>query len=226
MQILKNNQTITIDRQQVLSHIGYADEYEPSVRINSLVNDYIENYHNLIDFSVSYVIRGIDSVQGDSVNIENSVLLESKAIARLLERCDEVAIFILTIGNLLEDMVAYLAENGLILQATVLDAIGSGTAEQLAVLVEGRIKEVAASKGLVMSRRFSPGYCDWDVSQQEMIFKAMQEDTAGVHLTEEYLMIPRKSISGIIGIGSSKNNIEIYNPCKTCQTADCPGRRV
>jgi hypothetical protein len=59
-----------------------------------------------------------------------------------------------------------------------------------------------------------------------MIFKAMQEDTAGVRLTEGYLMLPRKSISGIIGIGSDNNNIEIYNPCKTCPTADCPGRRI
>ncbi len=130
MQILENNQAITIDRQQVLSHIGCSDDYEPSLRIKSLVNDYIENYHNLIDFSYSYIIRDIESVQENRVNIENSITLASKVISQLLERCEKVAIFVLTIGNHLEDMVAYLAEHGLVLQATVLDAKGSGTAEQ------------------------------------------------------------------------------------------------
>ena len=225
MQIFEARQAVTLDSQQVLSHIGCSDDYEPSLKIKSLVDDYIDNYHNFIDFSYSYIIRNIESVQEDRAIIENSIPLKSEVISRLLERCDEVAVFILTIGKPLEDMVAYLAENGCVLQATVLDAIGSGTTEQLAVLVEDRIKKVAASRGLVTSQRFSPGYCDWNVSQQEMIFKFMRGDTAGVRLTEEYLMIPHKSISGIIGIGIENNNIETYNPCETCPTLDCPGRR-
>ena len=123
-------------------------------------------------------------------------------------------------------MVAYLAENGLVLQATVLDAIGSDAAEQMAVFVEERIRNIASSLGLSISRRFSPGYCDWDVDQQEMIFRALNGNSAGVRLTEEYLMLPRKSMSGIIGIGSSRSNIDNYNPCKSCLASDCPGRRV
>ncbi|MFC2056929.1 vitamin B12 dependent-methionine synthase activation domain-containing protein [Chloroflexota bacterium] len=225
MQVINNQQTDNVDKQQVLSHFGYGDEYEPSARIKSLVNDYIENYPNLIESSYSYTIRDIESIQGDSVNVGDSIIFESKVIARLLERCEKVAIFALTIGNRLEEMVAYLAENGLVLQATVLDAIGSGAAEQVAVLVETKIRQLASSQGLSISRRFSPGYCDWDVSQQEMVFRIMNGDSAGVCLTEEYLMLPRKSISGIIGIGARNSNIENYKPCKTCLMSDCPGRR-
>ncbi|GAH91002.1 unnamed protein product, partial [marine sediment metagenome] len=51
------------------------------------------------------------------------------------------------------------------------------------------------------SRRLSPGYCDWKIDQQKMVFRAMKDDSAGVRLTEECLMLPQKSISGIIGIG-------------------------
>ena len=226
MQISGNQQVITLDRQQVLSHFGCSDNYEPSLKIKSLINDYLENYHNFIDASYRYIFKNIESVQEDRVIIENSITLKSKVISRLLESCDGVAIFVLTIGNHLEDMVAYLAENGCVLQATVLDAIGSATAERLVILAEDRIKEITASRGLVISRRFSPGYCDWNVSQQEIIFKSMQGNTVGVRLTGEYLMVPRKSISGIIGIGIENNNIETYNPCKTCLTLDCPGRRI
>jgi len=216
---------IDIDKQEVLSHIGYGDEYHPSARIESLVNDYIENYHDLLASSYSYVIRDIVSAKGDKVTIEGSITFESKVIARLLERCEKVAIFALTIGSHLEEMVAHLAENGLVLQATVLDAIGSDATEQLAIFVEDKIKRMAHAEGLVTSRRFSPGYCDWEVSQQKMVFQTLNGDSANIRLTRSLLMIPRKSVSGIIGIGQANKDIENYNPCDTCKKKDCPGRR-
>ena len=214
---------LDIDKQQVLSNIGYCEDYQPSARIASLVDDYIENYYDLLAPAHSYVIKNIVSVKGDQIILEDSITLESKVLARLLEHCERVAIFVLTIGNHLEEMVAYLAENGLVLQATVLDAIGSDIAEQLATFMEGRIRRIANYQGCIISRRFSPGYCDWDVSQQEMVFKAMKDNTASVRLTEGNMMLPCKSISGIIGIGPSE--IEKYNPCNDCDELDCIGRR-
>lgn len=219
------NNEINVDKQGILSRIGYDDDYEPSVRINSLVDDYIQNYHDLIASSYSYTIRDIGPVDGNRVDIGNSLVLKSKKVARLLGKCERVAVFALTIGNYLEDLVDYLLENGLILQATVLDAIGSGIAEKLATQVEQRIKNDAGSEGLVTSRRFSPGYCDWSVRQQKIIFRALGDDAAGIRLTESCLMLPRKSVSGIVGIGQPGNGIEEYNPCTTCKKKDCPGRR-
>ncbi|MCK4863313.1 MAG: hypothetical protein KAS25_03405 [Dehalococcoidales bacterium] len=219
------NNEIDIDKQRILTRIGYSDDYEPSARISSLVDDYIENYHDLIAPSYSYRIRNIESVDGNRVDIGNSIVLKSKKLARLLERCEMVAVFALTIGNYLEDLVTYLADNGLVLQATVLDAIGSGTVEKLAIQVEGKLRINAGMEGLITSWRFSPGYCDWEVSQQELVFRALDGDAPGIRLTDSMLMIPRKSVSGIIGIGLPGNDIENYNPCNTCLKKDCPGRR-
>ncbi|MFC1870438.1 vitamin B12 dependent-methionine synthase activation domain-containing protein [Chloroflexota bacterium] len=214
---------IDVEKQQVLSRIGYANEYQPSARIMSLVDDYVENYHDLLVPAYSYTIKDVVSVKGSIVTIEDSIQFKSKVIARLLEPCEKVAVFALTIGNHLEEMVSYLAENGFMLQATVLDAVGSGAAEQMAVSMEDRIRKLASLEGLSASRRFSPGYCDWAVSQQKMVFQALGGDSAGIVLTESSLMIPQKSVSGIIGL--AKGNIEDYNPCHTCKKRECPGRR-
>ena len=90
-----------------------------------------------------------------------------------------------------------------------------------------RIIETTELQGLVASKwRFSPGYCDWNVNQQEMIFKILNDDTAGVSLTDDCLMIPGKSVSGIIGIGDAGSHVEDYNPCVTCIKEECPGRRT
>jgi len=222
MQVISNR--IDIDRRQVLLNIGYGSDDKPSARIAPLVNEYIENACNLIEPSYSGVIRDIKSVQGSSVVIEGSVTFQSKVIAQLLEQCEKVAVFLVTIGNHLEETVRQMAEDGLILQATVLDAIGSVAAETVADFVQGRVGELAQAQGLCVSLRFSPGYCDWDIEEQKMVFQAVGRDSTGIHLTEDCLMLPCKSISGVIGIGPC-NSVEYYNPCQTCHKYDCPSRR-
>jgi len=212
-----------IDNRRVLRDIGYAPGGKPSVRIEALVNEYISNAHQFIAPSFSYAVREIELVEGTSVFLENNIIFESGVIARLLEKADKVAVFVLTIGKYLEDTAVQLAHDGFVLQSAVLDAIGSEATEKLADSVESQISEVAHNQGLTISRRFSPGYCDWNVSQQKMVFEAMKGDYAGVHLTDSCLMVPRKSISGIIGIGPPR--VKNYNPCKTCDKYDCVGRR-
>jgi len=191
----------------------------------SLIDEYVENAHDLIEPSYSYVIRDIERVQDSTVFVEGSIAFRSRVIARLLEQCDKVAVFLVTIGNHLEEMACQLAEDGLVLQAAVLDAIGSSTADRVADSVQGMIGELANDHGLVTSQRFSPGYCDWDIEQQKMVFRTVNGDPAGIRLTEGCLMIPRKSISGIIGIGPPSSEVDKYNPCKTCDRNDCRGKR-
>jgi len=215
---------IDIDSQQVLRNIGYGADCEPSARIESLISDYIENTCHLTEPLYSYVVKRISLVQGSRVVIEGSVTFQSEVIARLLEQCEKVAVFLVTISGHLEETVNQLAADGLVLQAAVLDTIGSGVIETVTDFVQERISEDARTQGLCISRRFSPGYCDWDISEQKMVFRAMNGDYAGIRLTEQCLMLPQKSISGIIGIGPC-NKVENYNPCKTCDKQDCVGRR-
>lgn len=212
-----------IDRQQVLHNIGCDTEGKLPARIESLINEYLENAHYLIEPSYSCVIRDVKLVHGTRVVIEGSVVFQSEVIARLLEQCEKAAVLLVTIGSHLEEMVCQLTKDGLMLQATVLDAIGSVATENLVDFVQSRVGEIARTQGLCISRRFSPGYCDWDVSQQKMVFRAVNGDSVGVRLTEGSQMFPRKSISGIIGIGSRE--VENYNPCLTCDKYDCVGRR-
>jgi len=191
----------------------------------SLVNEYLENTNHLVDMSYSCTIKNVEWVEDPVAFIEESVIFKSRVVARLLEKCEKVAIFALTIGAHLEETVHKLAKDRLVLQASVLDAIGSAATEKAAALIQRRIREIASDEGLYTSQRFSPGYCDWEVGQQRMLFWALNGNTAGIRLTGRCLMVPQKSMSGIIGIGSCISDIKNYNPCKTCSKHDCPGRK-
>ena len=216
---------IEIDKEQVCHYIGYDGNHGMSARISSLIDDYAEHAHHLINPLYSYVIKNVEWARGSMALIDDSIIFKSQVVAQLLEHCSQVAILLVTIGKYLEETTSKLARDRLMLQATVLDAIGSDAVEKVADAVQDRIKEIAGTMGLVISRRFSPGYCDWNIGQQRMIFHALTGNTIGVRLTGECLMIPQKSISGIVGIGSSKKHIENYTPCKFCNKQDCPGRR-
>jgi hypothetical protein len=217
--------SIEIDKEQVCRYMGYEDGQNLSARISSLVDEYAEHAYGLINPSYSYVIKDVEWARGSIAFVEGSISFKSRIIAKLLGRCTRVAIFIVTIGKYLEETSFQLAKDGLVLQATVLDAIGSVAVEKVAGFAQARIKEIVKAQGHVTSRRFSPGYCDWKIGQQQMLFSALTGNTIGIRLTGECLMVPQKSISGIIGIGPSDANLEDYDPCKTCRKKDCPGRR-
>ncbi|MDY6836239.1 MAG: vitamin B12 dependent-methionine synthase activation domain-containing protein [Chloroflexota bacterium] len=216
---------IDIDVKNVYSHMGYAVDCIPSPKISSLVNDYVENAQDLIQTSYSWAVRDVQGVYGSSVFLDDSIVFESEVISGLLELSQKVAVFVVTIGDQLEVLAESLAEEKHILQATVLEAAGSEAVEKAADHIHCKVGEYADCHDLVISRRFSPGYCDWDIEQQRMVFRAVGDDNLGVDLMDSCLMVPRKSISGIIGIGTQDANLDKYNPCRTCSRHDCVGRR-
>jgi hypothetical protein len=217
--------TIEINENEVLRSVGYDTSCEPPARMKTLVHEYAQNAGQLINPVYSYVVRDIDFIIDPSVFVESGVIFQSGVISGLLKKSERIAIFALTIDGYLEEAVSHLADNGLVVQARVLDAIGSDAAEQVAEHVHQMITEGAEAQGLATSQRFSPGYCDWEVSQQQTLFRAMNGSSAFIQLTDDNLMIPQKSISGIIGIGTLESGVASYNPCKSCRRYDCPGRR-
>jgi hypothetical protein len=74
-------------------------------------------------------------------------------------------------------------------------------------------------KELGISDRFSPGYCDWNVSEQHKLFNLLPESFCGIHLSESSLMNPIKSVSGIIGIG--ENLKQLGYQCYWCNDPNC-----
>lgn len=223
MLAINDQPDIDVDRQQVLHSMGYSSRHKPSSRVTSLVDENIKNARHLIDPSYSYIVKNVEAIRRSCVFIEDSIVFNSTVMARLMKQCKTVAIFLATIGDRLEERVLHLAEDNLVLEASVLDTIGSVATQNVAEFVEGRIAEMAHAQGLCTSQRFSPGYCDWAIRQQKMIFRAMNGSLNGIRLNKECLMFPRKSLSGVIGIGPQ--NMEIYNPCQTCNKRDCLGRR-
>jgi hypothetical protein len=213
-----------VSSEEVLRYLGYQAGHKVPTRILSLVDKHIQNAAQLIEPQHSFIIRDVEHIEGDRAFL-GDVAFEGRILAQLMQRCKKAAIFAVTIGDLLEGQVQQLANQGRVLEAAIMDAVGSDAAEKAATSVQDRVREMAGAQSLGISFRFSPGYCDWDIGQQKMVFCAMNGRSAGIRLTEGCVMVPRKSVSGIIGMSPHGGELERWSPCKSCRQRNCPGRR-
>lgn len=134
---------------------------------------------------------------GRTIDIGENVRFESIFLKNQLPRPRKAAIFLVTIGPELEESIKDRIDTDQNRTAYILDCLGSNAAESAAAAihheVQGRFK--------TQMRRYSPGYNDWDISQQESLFDFLGGKSArelGVDLTSDFMMTPRKSVSGII----------------------------
>lgn len=215
---------ITIDKSRVCRFLGYLRGQNLTASTSSLIDLQIEEAQKLVKPSYSYTTRKVLASEIPRTFIEGPVVFTSNIITGILSRCHEVAIFTATIGASLEKRVSQLMDQGEMLKAVALDAVGSAAIEKVVCELEESVRKKAMTGGAEISRRYSPGYCDWDIKEQKLLFDSLNGDSAGVELTEEYLMMPQKSISGVIGI-SFDQNITV-STCLDCTKKDCEGRRI
>lgn len=144
-------------------------------------------------------------------------------ILRQLRGSEAFALFICTSGLEFEAYQQRLKEQGDMVRVFIADALGSVIAEKCADQMEKALQESIDKLGWMHTNRFSPGYCGWHVSQQQLLFPLFQGHTCGVKLTESSLMIPIKSVSGIIGLGEKVRKLEYT--CGLCDFKQCYKRK-
>ena len=111
-----------------------------------------------------------------------------------------------------------------IFSSFIADAIGSALVEAIVSYGVVKLRELVGKWKLKMSNAYSPGYCDWSVSEQQILFSLLPTCVCGVELNESSLMLPIKSVSSLISVGF---NIE-KKPygCAICKKKDCFKRGI
>ena len=122
--------------------------------------------------------------------------------------------FVATAGQEFEGFQRRLMQQGDMLRVYLANEIGSILVETAADRMEELLQEQLTPKGLYRTNRYSPGYCGWEVNEQPLLFQLFAPSgtgnnsdgiptPCGIHLTDSCLMVPIKSVSGVIGIGHS-----------------------
>jgi hypothetical protein len=170
----------------------------------------------------------IANINKSGVLLNNGTFLESRKMAYALKDATKIIIFIATVGNKIDLEIESLISSGELAHGYIADALGSGAVESLSDRFHREKTQELAKKNQTAGLRFSPGYCDWPVTDQKKLFSLLDNESVRVDLNDTSLMQPRKSISAVFGIYQNKNiSVEnTFNPCRRCGKKDCIARRV
>lgn len=153
--------------------------------------------------------------------------LEGKSITRHLANCDKVICIAVTVGDEIENEVTRRFSKGNYVESVLLDAAATAAVEQAADSLEMAIAPQLAKDGYKMRSRFSPGYGDWALTNQEKFFGITGATEIGMSLSSALMLMPRKSVTAIIGLEKNKADVKISpaKNCAACDKLDCPSRR-
>ncbi len=143
----------------------------------------------------------IRAVESDGrVQAAGGIEFRSRELARLLRAAAEAVLVVLTIGPALEQRADELVADEQLVEGLLLDTAGWVAIDALIKDVRQRLGAEARTRGLRLTGRMAPGFADWALDQQRILFSALAESTLSVHLTDACIMLPRKSISGVYGL--------------------------
>lgn len=219
-----NAKLLNIDPIEVRRYAGLrkAENFKESSII-----DACDEAQLLIDVKGVWNIYNYNS-QSQMILSEPPVLIEGKSIGKHLEKCDKVICIAVTVGEEIEQEVSKRFDKGEYVSSVLLDAAATTAVEQAADSMEKTIEQQVSRDGYTMRWRYSPGYGDWPLTQQPELFRLANAEKIGMQLSSAMMLIPRKSITAIIGLVKKSTNKtpNSKHDCAACDKIDCPSRKV
>jgi hypothetical protein len=194
-----------LDVDQVLRGQGAdpAAIRQRSPRLVELAERAIEEGTPLLKPALLFQRMVVDGIQHERIKLDGGSELHGKLIARHLAPATEVLLILCTVGENIDKRVSDLMENDMV-YALALDGLGSAGVEALANAACRHFEVEANGKNLETSIPLSPGMVDWSVEEaQPQLFDLLATEEIGVKLTPSRVMIPRKSLSMVIGVGET-----------------------
>ncbi len=223
--------SVTLDAGEALRRQGMgkmSDRTEVRPQFMALSHELLAavDHLHLLEPTIAYELHPIAEVRHDLLKLEDDTMLYGPLLPSLLASARELAAAVCTIGPRLEEKVAdYFAQSDP-LRAMLLDGIGSAAVDVLVEEVCQIIRREAASRGYASSSPLAPGMRGFPMSEQWRLFQLVPAEQIGVRLTSAAMMVPRKSVSMVIGLGPAMPTWTQLEKCDHCSMKDTCRYRV
>jgi hypothetical protein len=160
----------------------------------------------------------LDRIEGDSLILKNGVTVTSGVMAEAFRGAFELVFCVVTLYGYEElDEAETNMFNKLFLDnwgTAYIECADSWLAKTLARELE--------EEGVYATHCFSPGQVDIPLETQTPLFEHLKPADIGVTINHRFMMHPKKTVSGIIGLKREKDENRI-RACDICERRDtCP----
>lgn len=193
---------IELDKKEILRYLGYRRNQELTETVDQEIQELMIEVQKISNPRYTFRIFECQSNE-ENHTIEvlgTDLLFEGKSIYNHLKHAKKVALLASTLGIEIERKIRQYSLTAMS-KSLILDSCCTEYIEKICDLAECEIEESVAEERLVLNRRFSPGYGDLSLDIQPKFLATLEADRRiGLNLSESLLMIPRKSVTAIIGL--------------------------
>lgn len=190
---------------------------QPDEKMISIIDECENTLLDVIKPRYTYKVFDIEQCDNSISVVGTSLVLKGKDIKAHLADCTKCVLLCATISVDADRLIrSYEAVD--MAKAVVTDCLASTAVEQVCDEAECEIKEKLCDYNFTW--RFSPGYGDFPLEIQPEILKVLDaQKIIGLNVTESLILIPRKSVTAVIGI--SENQISKgKRSCVSCNMKD------
>jgi hypothetical protein len=211
--ILLSLKTREVLRRQGL---GGGAKVRPEIRI--LIRELlaIVKKARLLEPAVAYEYYTVSSMNGSQISLEGDKAIHGPLIPAIFPEAKELAVLLCTIGPRLEKQVTDYSKSDEAMRGIILDGIGSTAVDMIALKVLRRLTSEVSSRGYEISSPVNPGMPGFPLTEQWNLLGLVNADEIGVRLTASGVLVPRKSVSMVIGIGPKMTRWTEAEVCARC----------
>ncbi len=176
--------------------ITKVDEREKEV-----IERHIEYAVSLVSLKGAGIRISLQDVGTEVTILETGAEIRSAHLAGFLKGCKKALFIGATAGNVIVDAIQRDVEGGDMTRGVVCDAVGSEmTDAALDWIMEFFNRALTRERARLTGGRFSAGYGDFLLENQRMIYDMLKLDRIGVTISENYILMPEKSVTAVAGI--------------------------
>ncbi len=219
-------ETVAPSRRRIEELLGYEGGARPQGEVLKAFDEAFRIAAPLIKPRGIYRFLPAEPAGPKEIRLCKEAIIECPRLRRLMQCLEEAALFLVTVGPDVTEAIEHLQGEGRQLYSLIVDAYGSEAAEATAEAMQAFIAGKLAPQGRALTLRFSPGYCDWPLEDQRVVFSLLDFGKVGVRLTDNCIMLPRKSVTAVAGVGEIEAVAVLPIPCEECAREDCIARRA
>lgn len=205
---------IKINKAEVLRYLGYKNQ-EYSQELDKIIDEMRKEIMEISNFKYTYKIVDLNRDMEGKVYIDDGILpLLGDNIQNHLINADSCVVMAATLGFEVEKRLNYYSKVDLT-KNFILDSCGTQMIEEVCDGIEVEVKEKLGD-GFYYTFRYSPGYGDYPISVQNDLVRYLDGyRKIGLTVTDSHLLLPRKSVTAIMGIQRTPFNSE-FDRCAAC----------
>jgi len=192
--------TFEIPYTRILSRLGYhkTTSTMQSCQLN-IIKNVIEEAAGFIALKGTYIIEDFSPAE-NGVLLKSGYTISGTLPAKLNETASAALIMACTSGKIMTDKIAELQKSDME-KAVIYDATASEITDWgLEWIIRYVSTMLKRENRIVSKKRFSPGYGDFELKNQQIFYKLLELDKLGVSITESCILVPEKSVIAMTGI--------------------------